>query len=92
MMNWVTVPGHTSKQRYERLAFLPNGTTEWLDPFELERPPVGDAEPIHLEGSEGPRDVVGQFFPYSHLPGGVVYFPSAGRIDRIRARNRVISR
>jgi len=91
MMDWVTVPGHTSKQRYERLAFLPNGTTEWLDPFELERPPVGDAEPIHLEGSEGPRDVVGQFFPYSHLPGGVVYFPSAGRIDRIRARNRVIS-
>ena len=90
-MNWVVAPGTKATARYERIAILPNGKLDWLEPFELERPPVGEAETIHLEGPTGQADVVGQFFPYSHLPGGVMFFPAAGRVDRVRLRNYSVS-
>ncbi len=92
MMNWIHAPGAPATQRYERVALLPNGKVEWLEPFELERPPIGLPEPVQFDGLAPAANVPGQFFPYSHLPGGVVFFPASKRVERIRLRNRLISR
>ncbi|MBM4360059.1 MAG: hypothetical protein FJ096_18290 [Deltaproteobacteria bacterium] len=79
-------------QRYERVAIDMDGTARWLEPIDLRMPPVGEPEPLRLEGPDGATEVVGQFFPYSHLPGGTVFFPAAASTKRAQVRRFTVAR
>ncbi len=57
--------------RYRRIALDPGGA-HWLEPLDLDGPPLGEPKPLHFDTASGPLDVVGWFFPYSHLPGGTI--------------------
>jgi hypothetical protein len=79
-------------RRYERVALRPDGSVAWLEPLELDIPPLGAAEPIQLDSDQGPSEVMGHFFPYSHLPGGTVLFASPpARLTRVTVRKQAMS-
>ncbi len=58
--------------RYERVMIAPDGKAKWLEPLDLDIPPLGAPEPVQLETLAGVAQVDGYFFAYSHLPGGIV--------------------
>jgi hypothetical protein len=79
-------------QRYERVAIDMDGTARWLEPIDLTLPPTGEPEPIRVEGPDGAKEFVGQFFPYSHLPGGTVLFPANAKAERVHVRGWTVTR
>ncbi len=73
--------------RYERVS-ISGGKATWLEPLDLDVPPLGAPEPVHLETDAGPLDVQGHFFRLSHLDGGTVLFASpAARLRSVIVRS-----
>lgn len=62
---------------YERARVDGEGNITWLDPVDMHLPPMADATPITFNAPEGDEAGVAQYYPYDHLPGGVLVWPQA---------------
>ena len=65
-------------QSYERIRIDEEGAT-WTKPIDLHLPPSGKPASVTLEDGGRHEVVAGRFYPYSHLPGGVLLFPKQPR-------------
>jgi hypothetical protein len=61
---------------YERVRIDMDGAT-WTDPITLHQPPMGELTTVTVSGSDGDQELTGRFYPYSHLPGGMLLFPQS---------------
>lgn len=91
-MNVVSPNGAPTRRGYDRVSVGPDGSLTWLEPLELERPPVGQPETVEVATARGKQTLVGQFFPYSHLPGGTLYFEAPTGAKSAVFRGRTIGR
>jgi hypothetical protein len=78
----VSIPTEKMNLTYDRVAVGADGEATWLDPIELRTPPLGESTEVAVSTEQGDEVVDGAFFPYDHLPGGVllVQRPAAGII------------
>jgi hypothetical protein len=68
---FVPPPG-AAKKAWERARIEPDGSLTRLSPVSLARPPEGEPLSITVLRAGGARTVGAHFYPYDHLPGGVV--------------------
>jgi hypothetical protein len=74
----IFVPDELKNLTYDRARIDGEGQLHWLSPVTLEMPPSADPVDLTVESDAGTSLVTGQFYPYDHLPGGVVLWPQAG--------------
>lgn len=72
------VPEELKNRTYDRAWIDGEGVMHWLSPVKLEMPPSADPVDVTVESAAGISKVTGQFYPYDHLPGGVILWPQAG--------------
>ena len=60
---------------YDRIAIAADGTTKWLEPLLNSANPSGEATALEVTTTTGKQHLVGRFYPYSHLSGGVMLVP-----------------
>lgn len=65
-------PPETLDQTYERVRIGPDGAT-FMDPITMPRPPMGSPLSVTITTASGPMNVSGQFYPFDHLDGGVLF-------------------
>lgn len=78
------VPAEAMNQTYERIA-VGGSSASFMQPMFLERPPMGTQQTVTITTEDGQsKTVVGSYFAYDHLPGGVLFVKrEAQRIDRV---------
>ncbi len=86
----------TLDRTYERIRIDDDGV-HWGEPITLHTPPMGQLTTVTLEHEQGDEDVTGRFYPYSHLPGGLLLFERrehrATRVSfEIQGLRRVVQR
>ncbi len=64
-------------QRFERITVGPHGAAQWRQPATLRYPPMAQQVTVTLETAAGVLQLGGNFYRYSHLPGGYLLFPKA---------------
>lgn len=69
------VPPAMLNHSWERALIKPDGTTSWMPPIQLERPMVGVPVAMTAETTSGPEQLTGNFIPYDHIEGGVLFIP-----------------
>jgi hypothetical protein len=74
----IVVPEEMKNLTYDRARIDGEGQMHWQPPVTLELPPSADPVDLTIESDAGVTEVIGQFYPYDHLPGGVVLWPQAG--------------
>ncbi|MBM4374938.1 MAG: hypothetical protein FJ095_07620 [Deltaproteobacteria bacterium] len=84
--------GEPKRKSYQRVSLGPDGSARWVEPLELERAPLGEPEVVRITTSSGEQEVVGHFFPYSHLPGGTLFFEAPADAARAVVRGRQVAR
>ncbi|MCA9617795.1 MAG: hypothetical protein KC731_02170, partial [Myxococcales bacterium] len=68
----VVVPAHLKNRVYDRVRIL-DGEATWLDPWQMELPPIGELVTVMVTTSSGAQSLTGHYFPYNHLEGGVLF-------------------
>jgi hypothetical protein len=91
-MSLVQPGGASERKSYQRVSLGPDGSATWIEPLELDRAPLGEPEVVRIATSDGEKDVLGHFFPYSHLPGGTLLFEAPTDAVRAVGRGRAIRR
>jgi hypothetical protein len=62
---------------WERARVDMKGNLAWLPPVTLHTPPGGRSTQVTVQTAAGaPSRVGGQYFPYDHVPGGVLLWPA----------------
>lgn len=74
----ILVPDEMKNLTYDRARIDGDGELHWLSSVKLEHPPSADPVDVTVTSDAGVTAVTGQFYPYDHLPGGVVLWPRAG--------------
>lgn len=74
----IIVPPELRDRTYDRAYIDLDGELHWLSPIRMELPPQGEAVDIDVEVGDAITTLTAQFYPYSHLPGGVYVWPQAG--------------
>ncbi len=67
---------------YERIRIDADGVT-WGEPITLVTPPMGELKTVTVTDEVGDQTLSGRFYPYSHLPGGVLLFPRQQLVARV---------
>lgn len=72
-----------SPSEYERISVGPDGTVTWLEP--LRRQGLLGGEPTVVTVSVGgeQREIRGAWYPYSHVPGGLLLFPQPEQLPTL---------
>ncbi|MBM4373683.1 MAG: hypothetical protein FJ095_01265 [Deltaproteobacteria bacterium] len=60
---------------YERVAIDAAGRARWLGEVTNASAPSGEPTTLEVETDDGPEQLVGHFYPYSHVGGGVMLVP-----------------
>lgn len=68
-------PAGAAKVTWERARVEPDGSLTRLSPVSLARPPRGEPLSVEVLHPGGARVAAGHFYPYDHLPGGVILWP-----------------
>jgi len=68
----LVVPEHLQNRTYDRIRVL-DGVVSWRPSVTLYTPPQGEALSVQIATGNGPKTVTGHYYPYDHLPGGVLY-------------------
>ena len=71
------VPAELQNLTWERARIDGAGKLTWVAPVTMARPPLGQPTDVTVLGAAGAHVVVGQLFPYDHLPGGVLLWQRA---------------
>ncbi|APR78473.1 Hypothetical protein A7982_03820 [Minicystis rosea] len=71
------VPDALKDLEWERARVGANGELTWLSSVQMERPPMGQLTPVTEQRAGSATTVDGHFFPYDHLPGGVLLWPKS---------------
>lgn len=74
----IVVPEAMKNLTYDRARIDAGGQMHWLSPVKLELPPSAEPVDVTVESDAGVAAVTGQYYPYDHLPGGVVLWPQVG--------------
>jgi hypothetical protein len=69
-------PKELLNRTWERARVGADGKLSSLPPVAMELPPEGEATAVTVSTAAGSTAVNGQFFPYDHLPGGVLLWPA----------------
>lgn len=69
----VVFPASSLNQTWERVKVGADGSTTWLDPIVMPRPPLGGEEDVTVTTDDGASTEQGHFYAYDHLPGGVLF-------------------
>ena len=69
---WIDGPA----QAFERLAVDGSGQGAWLSPIDVSAP-SGEPTEMVVETANGPEKKVGYYYPYTHIPGGLMLVPAA---------------
>ena len=84
----LVIPQDQLDLQYERVRVDGDGNLSWMPTRTIHRPPFGEPKNVVLQAEGGGTETVtGQYFPYDHLPGGVLmwkkpaYFAPAVSID-----------
>ncbi|MBK8258285.1 MAG: hypothetical protein IPK82_37155 [Polyangiaceae bacterium] len=72
------VPEELKNLTYDRARVYEDGKMRFLPPIKLETPPFGEPVDVAVESDVGGSTVTAQYYPYDHLPGGVLVWPRAG--------------
>jgi hypothetical protein len=60
---------------WERARVKMDGTLEWLPNVQLHLPPIGESTKVEVTTLGGTLRVQGHYFPYDHIPGGLLLWP-----------------
>lgn len=74
----IEVPPEMMNRTYDRARIDMDGDLHWLPPVRIDFPPQNMPMDVAVETPEGAQTVTAHFYPYDHLPGGVVVWPQAG--------------
>jgi Peptidase M66 len=74
----IAVPEEMKNRTYDRARVDGEGQMHWLSPVKLELPPSADPVDVTVESDAGLSAVMGHYYPYDHLPGGVILWPQVG--------------
>jgi hypothetical protein len=66
------VPAVLQNRTYDRIKVL-EGVASWRPPVTLRTPPQGETLSVQIATPGGPKTVSGQYYPYNHLEGGLLY-------------------
>ncbi len=68
----IVYPPESLDQTYDRVSIGPNGAT-FMAPIVMPRPPMGAPRSVTVTTAQGAAAVEGQFYPFDHLEGGVLF-------------------
>lgn len=68
-------PPELMNRTYDRAMIDADGNMQWLPAIPLQRPPQDSPVDLTVENDDGAYAVTGHFYPYDHLPGGVMLWP-----------------
>ena len=68
----IFVPPHMLDRTYDRVRIL-DGQLDWLTSRTMPRPPMGQEKAVTVTTLGGTKVITGNFFPYNHLDGGVMF-------------------
>jgi hypothetical protein len=68
-------PAESLDRTYERVRIGAGGAITWLEDLSMHRPPLGDSVPVTVQGESGSATLEARYYPYDHLPGGVLLWP-----------------
>jgi len=69
------VPDDVHIGLYHRVTVAPDGSLRWQEPLDLKTPPMAETTSVTVDTDEGPVELVGHFYPYDHMAGGMLLFP-----------------
>jgi hypothetical protein len=82
---WIQGPA----AKFERITVSDEGGGTWLEPVELTSTPGGEPTEVVVETPNGPEKRTGWFYPYTHIPGGVLLVPAGlTRANGVQAKLR----
>jgi len=70
------IPPELQNRSYARAIVDGKGNIKWLPSLTLRTPPDAEAKEVVLETAAGEETREGQFYPFDHLDGGVLFFPA----------------
>ena len=81
----VVIPEDQRDRVYERVLIDGRGHVEWAAPIRLHAPPMAGPKTIEVERDGVNEAITGQFIPFDHLEGGVLFWPaSSSRAGAVR--------
>ena len=73
----INIPIEMQDRTYNRARVGMNGVLTWMEPVTLETPPVGfETKTVTVQTEGGTQTIVGEWYPYDHIPGGVIVWPA----------------
>jgi hypothetical protein len=75
----IVYPPELMNRTYDRAKLDADGNLEWMPAIHMEMPPQAGGVDLTVENDDGAYAVTGHFYPYDHLPGGVILWPQAGK-------------
>lgn len=88
--------GDLEPRTYDRVKVGPDGQLTWLAPIDLRDPPEAEPTSIAIESADGDLELTGHFYPFDHLPGGLLFYERPEReyhavtIRRAGAASRLV--
>ncbi len=71
----IIYPANMLNRIWERALVDMNDNLQWLPSITLPTPPSGQSTPVTVQSAGGSAAITGQFFPYDHIPGGILLWP-----------------
>jgi predicted small secreted protein len=71
----IIYPVELLDRTYDRARVDGEGNLTWMREITLHEPPMAEEKAITVQSASGPESVQAQFYPYDHLPGGVLVWP-----------------
>jgi hypothetical protein len=73
----IDIPIEMQNRTYNRARVGMNGVLTWMEPVTLATPPVGfETKTVTVQTEGGTQTIVGEWYPYDHIPGGVIVWPA----------------
>jgi len=85
----IVVPAHLQNRTYDRIRVL-DGVPTWRPAVTLHTPPQGETVAVQVTTGGGPKTVTGHYYPYDHLPGGVLYVMQPVQLTQTQALQQAV--
>lgn len=74
----IVAPPEMMNRMYDRARIDAEGNLHWMTPVRIDLPPQNAPTEVTVVTEQGTTTMTGNFYPYDHLPGGVLLWPQAG--------------
>ena len=80
----IVVPDELKNRTYDRVRIGADGSLRWLPSIQLEMPPMAQSMAVELQHGGVSKTVQGSYYPFDHLPGGVLFVARSAPFEALR--------